>query len=100
MNGYSLGIASLELGAGRKAKEDTIDPLAGIRLHKKVGDPVRPGETVLTLYASAADADKMFRNALSWLRKGMELGCTPTSTQPNILMRIERKGISTDFRGN
>ena len=100
MDGYSLGMASLELGAGRKAKEDTIDPLAGIRLHKKVGDSVRPGETVLTLYASAADADKMFRNALSWLRKGIELGRTPTSTQPNILMRIDRNGISTDFRGN
>ncbi|HHT20789.1 MAG TPA: thymidine phosphorylase [Tissierellia bacterium] len=40
-------IASL-LGAGRLTMEDSIDPSAGIRLYKKVGDPA--GGRIATLY--------------------------------------------------
>ena len=31
---YEIGMASLELGAGRRTKEDSVDPAAGIILHK------------------------------------------------------------------
>src|SRR5699024_2762468 len=48
IDAYKIGLASLELGAGRKAKNDEIDPLAGIILNKKVGDPVESGEPLLT----------------------------------------------------
>lgn len=58
-----LGIAALILGAGRETKEDSIDPRAGLILHKKPGDAVRAGDVVATLYterettlATAADA--------------------------------------------
>jgi thymidine phosphorylase len=42
----------VDLGAGRARKEDPVDPLAGVRLNKMVGDPVSPGELLATLYAS------------------------------------------------
>src|SRR5699024_3174964 len=48
IDAYKIGLASLELGAGRKAKNDEIDPLAGIILNKKVVDPVESGEPLLT----------------------------------------------------
>lgn len=48
MNSYEIGIASLELGAGRRSIEDKIDPTAGITLKKKVGDKITKGETILT----------------------------------------------------
>ena len=48
MNSYEIGIASLELGAGRRSIEDKIDPTAGITLKKKVGDKITNGETILT----------------------------------------------------
>ncbi len=47
-----VGRASIEIGAGRKSKEDEIDPNAGFRLLKKVGDPVRPGDVLVNFYAS------------------------------------------------
>lgn len=36
MNAERLGIASVLLGAGRKTKEEAIDPAAGIELVKKL----------------------------------------------------------------
>ena len=47
-----LGYAALGLGAGRLRAEDAVDPGAGIRLHVRVGDRVRAGEPLATLYSS------------------------------------------------
>lgn len=46
------GMISLKLGAGRKSKESSIDPTAGILFDKKVGDHVHKGERLGTLYTS------------------------------------------------
>ena len=47
-----LGHASMGLGTGRLQVEDVVDPGAGIRLHAQVGDRVRTGDPLATLYAS------------------------------------------------
>jgi len=47
-----IGIASNHLGAGRKTKEDTIDYSVGIEIVSKVGDYVRPGDTIAKMYVS------------------------------------------------
>ncbi|MEO0334827.1 MAG: thymidine phosphorylase, partial [Pseudomonadota bacterium] len=46
VNGFeveALGLASLQLGAGRKVSADSIDPVAGIEVHKKIGDKIDEG---------------------------------------------------------
>lgn len=48
-----IGVAAMLLGAGRKTKEDIIDPAVGLMLHKKVGDPVKKGESLLTIHANS-----------------------------------------------
>jgi len=50
----SLDIArlSMNLGAGRKTKEDTIDYSAGIIINKNINDKVSIGDTILTLYTN------------------------------------------------
>ncbi|HFE52035.1 MAG TPA: thymidine phosphorylase [Bacteroidetes bacterium] len=53
VDALDVGVAALELGAGRKRVEDTVDPLAGVRLLKETGDEVRAGETVALLQTSA-----------------------------------------------
>lgn len=50
-----IGFAAIELGCGRKKIDDTIDPLAGIVLHKKTGDEVKRGDALMTLYADSND---------------------------------------------
>ncbi|OCG46073.1 pyrimidine-nucleoside phosphorylase [Gilliamella sp. Choc4-2] len=52
-----IGIAAMQLGAGRATKEDIIDPAVGIVLHKKVGDKVTEGEALLTIHASTDKID-------------------------------------------
>lgn len=47
-----VGSCSLLLGGGRETKESSIDLSVGMVLHKKVGDPVQPGELVAVLYAN------------------------------------------------
>ncbi|MCA9648009.1 MAG: thymidine phosphorylase, partial [Myxococcales bacterium] len=45
-----LGLSALELGAGRKRKEDTIDPAVGIELVKNRGDQIKTGDTLCWLH--------------------------------------------------
>lgn len=45
-----IGTASMLLGGGREKKEDSIDPAAGLVLHKKVGERVVRGEPLCTLH--------------------------------------------------
>ena len=52
LNAYEIGKAALYLGAGRMSKEATVDPTAGIVIEKKVGDSVRKGDLLATLYTS------------------------------------------------
>lgn len=50
MNAYRFGKLSLDLGGGRVTKEDKIDPLVGVVLRKKIGDDVKVGDVLCTLY--------------------------------------------------
>ena len=47
-----IGMTSLVLGGGRETKESEIDLSVGIKIHKKVGDYVRKGESLARLYAN------------------------------------------------
>ncbi len=48
---YKIGMAALELGAGRKTKEDKIDPKAGIIFHTALGEKLAKGKLVAELFS-------------------------------------------------
>ena len=52
MDAEAIGITSVMLGAGRENKDDSIDHSAGIMIHAKVGDLVREGDVLSTLYTN------------------------------------------------
>lgn len=52
-----IGIAAMLLGAGRATKEDEIDLAVGLMLRKKVGDVVKEGESLVTIYANREDVE-------------------------------------------
>lgn len=52
-----IGIASMILGGGRQTKDSVIDLAVGVIVHKKIGDRVRKGDTIATIYAN--DQSKM-----------------------------------------
>jgi len=52
IDAHRVGMAAVEVGAGRAAKESLIDHAAGFSFVKKIGDAVEVGETVLTIHAN------------------------------------------------
>jgi pyrimidine-nucleoside phosphorylase len=68
-----VGKAALVLGAGRETKESQIDLSVGIVLHKKIGDYVKKGEAIATVYANSPEKQKtateMLLNAYSIVKE-------------------------------
>ena len=66
INAETIGKISCTLGAGRKTKADKIDLTVGIVLHKKVGDYIKNGDVIATVYANdqekANNAEKEILN--------------------------------------
>lgn len=52
-----IGEASVDLGAGRFKKGDSIDHAVGVVVHRKVGEKVAKGQMLFTLHAN--DKDKL-----------------------------------------
>ena len=52
LSALEIGIASVLLGAGRENKQSLIDLGAGIVLNKKIGDSVKEGEILASLFTS------------------------------------------------
>lgn len=53
---YEIGIASLELGAGRFTKEDKIDSKAGIIFYPKIGDKIKKGEIIAEIFTDRKES--------------------------------------------
>ena len=52
-----IGTAAMLLGAGRATKESEIDLAVGLVLHKKVGDQVAQGESLMTVHANSENIE-------------------------------------------
>ena len=57
INALELGKLSLSLGAGKVKKTDKIDYTVGIELNKMIGDTVKEGEVLMTLYTKKEAPD-------------------------------------------
>jgi len=51
LDARAIGDLLVAMGGGRERKEDRVDPAVGIRMLRKRGDPVAPGETVALIRA-------------------------------------------------
>jgi thymidine phosphorylase len=73
----ALGRASADLGAGRRAKGDPIDPAVGIVFRPKVGDAVGSGQELGSIHArtedDAAACRRRVAEALVWSDEPVEV---------------------------
>lgn len=77
-----IGIASMILGAGRATKEDVIDLAVGLVLHKKVGDKVAEGESLLTIYSNREDVEEVKQKLYD------NIFISDTATEPKLIHTI------------
>jgi pyrimidine-nucleoside phosphorylase/thymidine phosphorylase len=82
---YEIGVAAVELGAGRRRIEDTVDPAVGFALHARRGDRVQRGQPVAVIHARSADAAE---TAAARLRSAYEFGDAPPPEVPLVLRRV------------
>ncbi len=54
-----IGTAAMILGAGRATKESEIDLAVGLVLHKKIGDEVKVGESIVTIHSNTEDVESV-----------------------------------------
>lgn len=86
MDAMRIGLASQHTGAGRERKEDDIDPSAGIYLSRKVGDRVRAGEVICTVYG---DNVKKINKALEEIKNAVKISVKSPEEQRLIKKIIE-----------
>jgi len=84
-----IGRAIVELGGGRTAVEDAVDPTVGFVITVKPGDPVRAGEPIASIFARDEAGIAIGTVAL---REAVSIGDTGHLT-PLISHRITSRGV-------
>lgn len=69
-----LGIASMLLGGGRQQASDQLDYAVGLELHKKIGDSVQKGDTLVTIHSNQPTVPEVE----GLLSNNIEIGTTVT----------------------
>ena len=89
LDGETCGFASALLGAGRMKKGEGIDHGAGILLAKKVGDRVKKGDLLATLYASD---EKHLADGMAHLRRAYAFSPSPVTPEKLLFYSVSPQG--------
>jgi len=84
INAETIGLSAMRLGAGRAAKEDLIDPTAGVVLRETVGSSVTAGNIIATLFTGSEIAA---REVASQVLSAFEIGPEPPPAR-NVIHEI------------
>lgn len=71
---WLVGMAAIDLGAGRRVQEDRIDPATGFEILKKPGQKVDAGEPLVRIHARDGAG---FDRAMAHLRRAFRIGNSP-----------------------
>ena len=82
VSALGLGRVALDLGAGRRTKEDAVDHAVGIRCFAKRGDEVQSGQVLAAVYGRDEDSA---RHALDEIRGLITIADEPQTPRPIVL---------------
>jgi pyrimidine-nucleoside phosphorylase len=91
IDALEVGLAGLELGVGRKKKEDPVDAAAGIVIEAPVGARVRAGEPLAIVHART---DELARSVMPRLQKAWRLSPHEVARPPHVLARVDKDGVT------
>jgi pyrimidine-nucleoside phosphorylase len=81
INCLNLGIALAMLGGGREKKEQNVDHAVGLEFHKRIGDAIKAGETLVTI---AYNADAQVIAAQKMIEASYQIGDKKPAARPLI----------------
>ena len=85
IDAMAVGLTVWRLGAGRSRPGESVQHGAGIRIHRRPGEPVAAGEPLFTLYT---DTPERFEPAMAELDAGWSVADTRPIRRPLIIDRI------------
>jgi pyrimidine-nucleoside phosphorylase len=85
MNTEAIGVAGIQIKAGRSKTTDIIEPTAGIEFHFKIGDSIRVGQPLFTLYG--ADLS-LLKSVEEFLVSTVQISEAAVKPQPLILKTL------------
>lgn len=91
IDALEVGMAAIDTGAGRRRKEDTVDPSAGFLLKVKVGDRVEAGAPLATVLGCLPR--ERLEAAAQRLLAAIVIADSPRPARPLISHRITSAGI-------
>jgi len=89
LDALAVGHLTVDLGAGRRTKEDSVDPTAGLTLAKKPGDAVTSGDALAYIHTKHADRIDDFQQRLL---DAYTFGATPPETPSPVFDRYTPDG--------
>lgn len=90
INAREIGRLCMLLGAGRKTVEGKVDYTAGMFIHKKIGNRVRHGESLVSLQNSGPQPDAEFEREV---RACFTIGSHPAIAPKLIQKLLEVNGV-------
>ena len=90
IDAFEVGMSAIDIGAGRRRKEDGVDHATGFLFRKNSGDQVTKGDPIVTILAN----DKAAAQAVSRrLQQAITIGPGPANPLPLVLFRIDKSGV-------
>jgi pyrimidine-nucleoside phosphorylase len=91
IDALAVGLASLDLGAGRHKKEDRVDPAAGLVIQAPVGTRVSAGDPLVVVHARSAD---LVEKVKPRLLQAWKLVAHEVQRPPHVLARVDKHGTT------
>jgi len=91
IDALAVGLASLDLGAGRVHKDDKVDHAAGLVIQALVGAHVRAGEPLAVVHARS---EQLVLEVMPRLQQAWRLSERAVARPPHVLVRVDRDGTT------
>lgn len=89
IDALEIGLAVVRLGGGRQVIEDSVDYSAGIWLEHKVGEPVKAGDRLATIYT---DRNYVLDSVRNQVEAAIVISPQPPILEPLIWQVVDEQG--------
>ena len=91
IDSFSVGMAAIDTGAGRRKKEDAIAYGSGFIFHANVGDRVEKGQLLVTIHS---DRPEKTPAVLQRLGEAIRIEASPVARPKMVLHLVDKEGVT------